>query len=216
MDGATQAIRYPWETPPAPGDAVELADGTVGYGETLPREYVTGETQDSVIKTIASSMVAPMLAMRPSSFGEALEIIDTLPYRDEDERPATAARAGLELALIDAYARHFRKPISEIFGWLGLAGFSAVPARDHTRYSGVLSGDDLKRLPGSIRKMRCYGLRDFKLKVGYDDDTDRIRTAVRALGKSLGKSTTLRLDANGAWDLTRAKLVLTEAAALAR
>lgn len=36
MDGATQAIRYPWETPPAPGDAVELADGVLWMRLPLP------------------------------------------------------------------------------------------------------------------------------------------------------------------------------------
>ena len=31
---------------------LELADGAVGWGETLPREYVTGETLESVPRDI--------------------------------------------------------------------------------------------------------------------------------------------------------------------
>jgi muconate cycloisomerase len=47
--------------------------------------------------------------------------------------------------------------------------------------------------------MHWYGLRDFKLKVGYDDDPERVAAVIRVLGRSLGSKATLRLDANGGW-----------------
>jgi muconate cycloisomerase len=64
----------------------------------------------------------------------------------------------------------------------------------------VLSGDDPSRFPWSIRKMRLFGLRDFKLKVGYEDDARRVFTVAGTLRRSLSKeAVTLRLDVNGAW-----------------
>ncbi|MBY6113421.1 MBL fold metallo-hydrolase [Mameliella alba] len=36
MDGAAQAIRYPWEEPPAPGEAIELAEGVLWMRLPLP------------------------------------------------------------------------------------------------------------------------------------------------------------------------------------
>jgi len=189
--------------------AVELRTGHVGYGETLPREYVTGETVSSVIEDIARRLLPGVERWHPSSFAEALELTDALPYRRDDGRLMLAARAGLELALLDAYSRHFRRPVSEAAGWLGLPGFGPPGSIRTVRYSGVLSAGDPAKLRGLVRKMRWFGLRDFKLKVGFEDDDRRVRTVVDALGPSLGRKTTLRLDANGGWSVETAVRRLT-------
>ena len=183
---------------------VELADGTLGYGETLPRDYVSGETVESVVRAIREELPADLLSFRPESFPEALECIERLPTRTTEGAVMTAARAGIELALLDAYSRHFGRPISEAVGWSGLPSLGWPGSLNQVRYSGVLSGDDAKKLKWSVRKMRLFGLRDFKLKVGYPDDEARIR----AVAAALGGRCTLRLDANGAWDLARAVAVL--------
>lgn len=187
---------------------VELADGTCGYGETLPRDYVTGETVPSVVETIRGTLLNLLLDLRPASFPEALEGIDALPFYDVAGEVIAAARAGLELALLDAYSRHFRRPISDAVGWLGLGGLGGGGSIGRVRYSGILSGDDPARLRWSVRKMRWFGLRDFKLKVGYPDDLDRIQRVIGVLGRSLGTATSLRLDANGAWSYDQAVATL--------
>lgn len=179
--------------------AVELRSGLTGYGETLPRTYVTGETPASVIDAIHTRLMPGMERWCPDSFAAALELIDSLPQRAKDGRLILAARAGLELALLDAYSRHFRRSLSEAAGWLGLPGFGPPGSVGRVRYSGVLSAETPAALRGAVRKMRCFGLRDFKLKVGFDDDEERVRTVMDALGSSLGRTTTLRLDANGGW-----------------
>ncbi|MCH7701562.1 MAG: dipeptide epimerase, partial [Planctomycetes bacterium] len=102
--------------------AIELRGGVVGYGETLPRSYVTGETVGSVEGDIREQLVPRLLEMRPASFPEALELIDALPMVNDRGIIMTAARAAVELALLDAYARHFDRSISELAGWLGAAG----------------------------------------------------------------------------------------------
>ncbi len=183
---------------------VELADGTCGYGETLPRPYVSGETIESVVRAIREELAGGLVSLHPESFPQALEFIDRLPDRDGNGAIMTAARAGIELALLDAYSHHFGRPISEAVGWSGLPAQGPPGSIGHVRYSGVLSGDAVGKLKWSVLKMRLFGLRDFKLKVGYEDDEARIRTVARALGSNC----TLRLDANGAWTLERATAVL--------
>jgi len=183
---------------------VELVDGTLGYGETLARPYVTGETPDSVIHTIRQIMPGLLVNLRPASFPDALEAIDALPGYDANGAVITAARAGVELALLDAYSRHFRRPIAEAAGWLDLPGLGPPGSVADVTYSGVVSGGTLAKIARKVRMMRWYGLRDFKLKVGYPDDAVRVQTVVRALGRSLGRTTTLRLDANGGWTLEQA------------
>lgn len=182
---------------------VELADGTFGYGETLPRPYVTGETVGGVIASVENTFVEELLAFRPQTFPEALERIDALPSVDDNGETILAARAAVELALLDAYSRHFQRPIEEAAGWLGLPGLGRPGSIEKVRYSGILSGRSA-RLAWKARLMRWYGLRDFKLKVGYDDDAQRVRAAARGLGRTLGRGATLRLDANGAWTARQA------------
>lgn len=184
--------------------AVELRSGLTGYGETLPRPYVTGETVTSVIEAIHTRLMPGMERWCPDSFAAALELIDSLPERSRDGQLILAARAGLELALLDAYSRQFRRGLSEAAGWLGLPGFGTPGSAGRVRYSGVLSAADPASLRRSVRKMRWFGLRDFKLKVGFDDDDERVRTVVAALGRTLGRKTTLRLDANGGWTVEAA------------
>jgi L-Ala-D/L-Glu epimerase len=151
-----------------------------------------------------------LLEFRPTSFPEALEAIDALPTHDEIGAIINAARAAVELALLDAYSRHFARPISEAAGWLDLPGLGPPGSLPNVTYSAVVSGGTLAKIARKVRMMYWYGLRDFKLKVGYDDDVDRVGAVVRILGRSLGRTTTLRLDANGAWTLEQAIARLSE------
>ena len=185
--------------------SVELANGQIGWGETLPRPYVTGESVGSIRPTI-EQVLAPALAdARPTCLPEALEIIDALPATDLDGRGMSAARAGVELALLDAYCRCWRRPVTEVIGWLGMAGIALPGSLTRIRYSGVLGGDDPSRALRSLWKMRLYGLRDFKLKVGFDGDHDLVSAVAGKLNRAIRRGrATLRLDANGAWDLDEA------------
>ena len=99
---------------------IELADGRIGFGETLARPYVTSETTESVPETIERLFVPALLSFHPKSFPEALEQVDALPMENEDGSVATAARAGVELALLDAYSHSFKRPLADMVGWLGL------------------------------------------------------------------------------------------------
>ena len=102
---------------------VELMSGTVGYGETLARPYVTGETPESVIDSIRGVFIDQLLEFHPAGFFDGLEGIEALPWRDGRHRLAAAARAAVELALLDAYSRHFRVELDRMIGWAGLTGF---------------------------------------------------------------------------------------------
>ncbi len=187
---------------------VELADGTVGFGETLVREYLTGENEFLVMETIEQEFVPALVDCRPESFPEALERIDALPLYDQGGRVAAGARAGLELALLDAYSRAFRRPMSELAGWSGLPGLGTPGSLPNIRYACVLASADAGKVRRTAALGRMCGLTDFKLKVGFDDDVTRIRGVAEVLGRGLGRTRTLRLDANGGWTLARATEVM--------
>ncbi|MCH8804900.1 MAG: hypothetical protein IH986_02290 [Planctomycetes bacterium] len=188
---------------------VQLAAGApyahyVGYGETLARPYVTGESPSSVIED-AARIFAPLLAhFHPTTFADALEFIEALPTED-DGRVITAARAAIELALIDLVGKVFRRRPADITGWMGLAGFGEPGCLADASYSGIVAGNSPAKLRGLLRLQRCYGLRDFKIKVGNQGWERRLAWTHDRLKSLLERQlVTLRADANGAWSLVEA------------
>ncbi|MFC1782101.1 hypothetical protein ACFL02_00780, partial [Planctomycetota bacterium] len=140
--------------------AALLADGTVGFGEGLPRSYVTGETIDSVFYNISDTLAARLGRVEPKSFPELLDLADSLPFTNEQNQIINTARCCVELALLDAYGRHFGCSLSSIAGWLGCGFLTGDPSIEKIRVSGVLDGAEPAQLAQQLRKMRWFGLRN--------------------------------------------------------
>ncbi len=186
---------------------VELSNGQVGYGETLPREYVTGETNESVMRLLGpeGEFVKEFLAVRPVGYIEALEAIDSLPMLTEEGGGCAAARACVELALLDAYLPCAQRTPADAVRWLGLAGFGYPGSIERIRYSMVLASESVSSLRRNCLLAYCAGMRHFKLKVGFADDDSRLASVMKIIGRSIrrGKGS-LRVDANSAWTLQEA------------
>lgn len=175
-----------------------------GYGETLARPYVTGETPTSVVSDIGAHFVPRLEDFAPATFAEALEIIEALPT-EIDGRLVNAARAAVELALLDLSCRAFGRRPAEIAGWLGLPGFGPPGCLKTARYSGIIVGSSQRKLQMLLRLQRWAGLRDFKFKVAVDGWEQRLRWAHAVLEPALRKQrATLRVDANAGWTLADA------------
>lgn len=185
--------------------SIELRDGTTGWGETLPRTYVTGEDRSSVLEAIERVCVPLMAGFHPNTFVEALEFADALPWSDTRGRSMPAARAGVELALLDASMRHFHRDADSIVQWLGLPGFGSPGSLRQIRFSGVVASASASSCARQVRFMRWGGLRDFKIKVGFPDDRARLDAVFRRLSRGVrAKRLSVRADANGAWSKDRA------------
>jgi muconate cycloisomerase len=75
--------------------------------------------------------------------------------------------------------------------------------RIEARVSGVIGSSDPARTRRRLRLMRLYGLRDFKLKLGFsaEVDAENLRIVYRGLRKGIAAGKlTLRVDVNGGWD----------------
>lgn len=185
--------------------SVELSDGTVGFGETLPRDYVTGESVNTVLHSISKTFVPALLSLRANSFPDVLAIADELPWRDADGIPIPAARAAIELALLDAGMKTFGRTVDDVVQWIGLGGFGTPGSVKRVRYSGVLTGSDESKIMRQLRLMYWGGLRDFKIKVGWPDDEQRLGRIASYLRRPIAKGrATIRVDANGCWSLAEA------------
>jgi muconate cycloisomerase len=179
-----------------------LEDGTTGYGEGVPRDYVTGETVDSALDLLHRSDLAAQL--EPCrDFGHAVSLAERLRLApvpgDERDCQGNAARCAVELALLDACGRHFCEPISAV---TKLLAPNLYEPRTEVRYSGALTGARGWKAPVYALILRLYGFRDVKVKVGMTGIHDVRR--LRAIRRGLGSGIDLRVDANEAWSAAEA------------
>lgn len=161
------------------------ADSRRGYGEIQPRPYVTGETYASVLE-----VTGPRLARR---WLAAPDIEDPLSFlRAELERAGRdlALCAGFELALLDVAGI----PLATALQESGLGPALAEPRAPLP--GGVVIGFEAATadLQKQALMLRLKGRTHVKVKVGRDDDLERLTTLARVL-----KGVPLRLDANEAW-----------------
>ena len=172
-------------------------DGVAGFGEGAARPYVTGETPDLMVDHLARDLW-PRIEMRelPDPVEDGLACFDAvLPERTLPGVIApNAARCALELAVLDCALRSSGASIAALL----------QPRRPTLTYGGVISAGDAETAAQRARQMKLVGLEHVKLKVGRGDDIERVRVVRDALGPEVS----LRLDANGAWDLNRALQVL--------
>jgi muconate cycloisomerase len=191
--------------------SVELANGLRGFGETLARLYVTCETADSVVASIEQAFIPLLLTFHPTSFPDALEFIEALPWKNSKGKQIPAARAAVELALLDVAMRRFQRSVDDIVQWMGLPHFGRPGCIRSARFGGVLAGDDPARMLRQLRLMYWGGLRDFKLKVGTWGDETRVRAVAKYLAGPMARGkASLRVDANGAWNVDQAAEWLSE------
>ncbi|MFO0837113.1 MAG: enolase C-terminal domain-like protein [Phycisphaerae bacterium] len=177
--------------------------GLDGYGETLARGYVTGEDAASVTRDVLEFFAPALAELRVASFAEALEFVDALP-RVSGSRVLNAARCAVELAMIDLAGKAFSRRAADAASWLELPSFGSPGGLETARYSGIVVGDGWKAR-AAIRAQRCYGLRDYKIKVAIPGWETRLRTAAKMLRSAMQRgAATLRADANGGWSLDEA------------
>lgn len=181
-----------------------LSDGSVGWGEALPRPYVTGESIASVWRQLRETDFSQLAETEFPDGRTAAGLVDELPLADvaPDEGIAirecfgNSVRCALELAMLDAAGRSAQLSVSDL-----IASFpeSRPVARstDTVRYSGVITATSPARQWVSALKMRVFGFCQVKVKVGVPGIADA--ACLRRIRRVLGKRVDLRLDANEAW-----------------
>jgi L-alanine-DL-glutamate epimerase-like enolase superfamily enzyme len=168
-------------------------DGAVGYGEGLPRPYVTGETVGTCIDHIAHCLWPaitdsefPALTPGPDPVGTLAPVDRALPDGESNGVVAWhAARAACELALLDVLLQHQKLSLGEILR----------PKRTAVIYSGVITGGSIDNAVRLARVCVEYGLQAVKIKIDGEDACDR----VAAVREAVGPSVSLRVDANCAY-----------------
>jgi L-alanine-DL-glutamate epimerase-like enolase superfamily enzyme len=168
--------------------------GIVGYGEGVPRAYVTGETQAACMAHIRDVLLPRVMGME---FGDVpieqllVSVSGMLPEGVWDGKVAwQAARAAVELALLDCVLKSRQTSLAA----------ALPPMRGEVVYSAVIGMGDVEATTRLARWCRAEGFTAVKLKVGSFEDVGLVGL-VRDL---VGPDMSLRLDANGAFELGEA------------
>jgi muconate cycloisomerase len=167
---------------------VRLEDGTVGYGEGVPRDYVTGETVDGAVDALCERLVPQVLGASLAAPDDVPALLEEVPAHAPDGSLQTAARCALELAVLDAAGRHFECSVQR---WLGSRAAPVVT------YDAVLPFSSPKKLVALALLIRALGVHQVKIKVGAD--LDKELRSLELLRRRLGTHADIRVDANCGW-----------------
>lgn len=178
-----------------------LDEGSEGFGEGLPREYVTGETIEDTLTQVQGTDWKRQLGGSFAGLSEAIALCDQIaPVRPQGARDSfgNSLRCAVELSILDAVCRAEGVPFSQVTQLVPEALAIAKPS-DRVRYSGAITTS--KPFGQFIKawKMKLFGFHQVKVKVGAADVVDA--EALRRIRGIVGPKVDLRLDANEAWTL---------------
>lgn len=153
----------------------------IGFGESAPVPYVTGETVETVLASAAG--------LAAQFTDEEVDRLEPLWAKAKALLPhAPAARAGLEMAIADAWGKRWKTPLWQHFG-----GRQDVLTTDVT--IPLVTPEEAGQLAGEAWR---EGFRHLKIKVGaaagHSADMARIEAIVRVAPEAH-----LRIDANQAF-----------------
>jgi len=177
-----------------------LSNGIVGWGEGLPRTYVTGETIESVFEQLDATDLKNQLDGKIADTNSAIDILQNFALRsisiDVRDCFGNAARCAVELSILDAVTRSEGIPLSKVTELFDPAE-SVAKSCTEVQYSTVLTSMSSFKSTVKAILYRLYGFRQCKIKVGTEgiDDEKLLRKSRRFLGPKMD----LRVDANEAW-----------------
>ncbi len=170
---------------------VTLSDGTEGYGEGVPRDYVTGENIEDALWHLKHSFIPHFLGYSVTNPRLILSFLEGL-FNDLGlkEKPQGAAWCALELAVLDAVTRAFGISVAELIG----------PVKTKSVYYGAVV--PLVKRPALLAILWFYKLWGFKtIKIKVGQDLEESLSYLHLVRKVLGNKIKLRIDANCAWSV---------------
>ncbi len=161
------------------------ATGNVGYGESCPRHYVTGENLDSV----RSFFCAHINAIK-KKVCNVVDLVNWIKMNKIAIDANPAAMCAIEMAILDLLGGEENVSIEKLLNLPELEG--------KFKYTAVLGDSSAGVFRGILRKYLGMGFNDFKIKLSGDIAKDQEKCQIVA-----SEAQTLirtRFDANNLWD----------------
>ena len=174
--------------------ALEDGEGAVGWGDIWGNfPAITTEYR----ARLAGLLLPDLLLGRsvddiPAHYAAMMRQLRVLAIQSGEYGPLAAIVAAADQALWDLAARRRGVPLRRL---LDAGARDVIPC-----YASGLNPDDGPQMAG---RARAAGHRNFKLKVGFGEETDRGN--VEAIRRDMGAGERLFVDANQRWDLEAAE-----------
>lgn len=174
----------------------ETASGSTGYGECLPREYVTGESQAHALNLLRENILPHLIGFEFHRMEDVISFLSDCNGKAPavwcpSSIPQTAAWAAVDLALLDTFGKEFAIPVGFNGKLRNLPSF---------RYSGVCSAEHGWQRIKTLALFRLFGFHHVKIKIQPETAVDTVRLA----RKILGRACDISVDANMAWNVSQA------------
>ena len=174
---------------------VELESGIIGYGESLPRDYVTGETIQSVKDSLLEKVFPRMNGFEFSGVEDVMTLLENfesiIPNLESHE---LCVKAAFELALLDAVGKSLNLSVIDMLGG---------PKQENIQYSGIVSAESPVVVEQFLKQYKKMGMTTVKMKVGTQPEQDLEN--IKIARNIMGPDASIRIDANEAWGLEEAK-----------
>lgn len=180
--------------------ACRLDSGVVGWGEGLPREYVTGETVDQAWQLLTEIDWRAHCGGPLNSLADAVLMVSACPPRRprDDERGCfgNSLRCAIELSVLDAVCRELQAPFSAVTSTTPET-FAIRQGVNSVQYSAAFTAMRPWKQRALALLVRLAGFHQAKVKVGVAGVDDA--ALLRRIRAWLGTGIDLRIDANEAW-----------------
>jgi len=167
-----------------------------GFGEGVPRAFVTGEVLSDSLLFLRQVLAPAVLSREFPSIQALLQGLRDL-YEQTQAQGHPAAFCALETALLDAAGRTWDIPVN------GLIGPKLRTSLEYSAVIPLMSPESMRQL---LQLVKMNHMRFVKLKVGTDDDL----STLRLVRDELGGDVDIRVDANSAWTPSEAIVRLKE------
>lgn len=169
---------------------VTTEDGSVGYGEAAPTAVITGDTKGSIISAIRDYIKPALLGMSIHSLDPVFRTLDSCIQKN------TSAKAAIDIAIYDLYAKSLGRPLYQILG-----GNNTTIETDIT-----ISVNEISDMVADSLDAIKQGYKILKVKVGKEGAKDLER--IKCIREAVGKDIVIRVDANQGWDAKQAVHIL--------
>ncbi len=182
----------------------ELSDGAVGWGEGLPRTYVTGDSTASSWRHFEAARFNELRDAPWTSPEEAFRVIHSWQLSEVSPDPGITVRecfgnpvrCAVELSILDAVCRSASVSVGDVIRRMP-EFLTVTEQNDVVYYSGAVTSMSPRKQLLSALKMRLFGFRQVKVKVGTEGVDDQ--GIMRRVRRIVGTRVDLRIDANEAW-----------------
>lgn len=160
---------------------ITTQSGIVGYGETAPSKAVTGNTKESIIKTL--NFLKPML------IGKNIEDFNTLiNFVHNSIKLNFSAKSAIEIALYDIVSQNAKLPLFQYLGGV---------KKDFKSNMTISLNKKETMVKDTIEAMQ-NGFKSLKIKLGDDYKEDILR--IGEINNIINDNISLKIDANQGWN----------------